>query len=149
MSDLLNVTVTIEEYEQKIPGKLYRLRTSDNQWFSLWKTKQDGTTSAAFQAFSELGGLPATVRLGYVAQESKNKKEDGTPWINKTIRVLTKQNAPQKTTEEIAKDFGGRVVNEPTPSGYQPQENAPLPPEPQGVVGSGPNGEVRVEDINF
>jgi len=90
MNDAIyNDTITITEYEAQNTGKMYRLKTDTNEWYTLWRDKTDGTQTKAFQQFTELGkanGLPMTVAVGYKIHVSQ--KEDKT-YENKTIIFMT------------------------------------------------------------
>jgi len=67
--EILNKTITIEKYES-VPvndSLKIKLTTNDGE-YSFFKNKRDGNQTKAYSDFVSLGGLPATVEVGYKIQ---------------------------------------------------------------------------------
>jgi|SRR6185369_102932 len=101
---ILNSTITIEEVIDK--GKKLSIKANDGQrtsTYSIWKTKQDGTDSAAYAQYKTMGlTVGSSVMVGYVIDEYdteingiskrvQSKKPRGSP---KTGHIGSLQNRP-------------------------------------------------------
>lgn len=85
-NELINKVVTIKAKEERIQGGKSVMKIKDEQGltYTVYKTKQDGTVSAAW---NQLPDLEDTVQIGFVEQKGEY---EGKPVTYRTIRVFNK-----------------------------------------------------------
>ncbi len=114
-NDLSNKIITITGIEQKVTtnGKnLYKIKDQDNKSYQLWKTKQDGTDSVAYQNMVSLpnNGLNQTVKIAYREQQSTYQDK---PITYRSIVTMEVSTEPVSTTvNNIAKSRIGQKDDE-------------------------------------
>jgi hypothetical protein len=98
---ILNATITIEEVIDKEKKLSIKANNGSRSFtYSVWKTKQDGTDSATYRQFKDMGlKVGSTVMVGYVIDEYETeiggfpKKIQSKKIIN--FREASSQTAPQ------------------------------------------------------
>lgn len=107
--EILNKTITIEKYES-VPvndSLKIKLTTNDGE-YSFFKNKRDGNQTKAYSDFVSLGGLPATVEVGYKIQVNGQ-------YENKTILNIKKATQAPNSTPKTEN------TNVPTQTSTAPQ----------------------------
>ncbi len=122
---LLNKTITVSAKEEKLQGgkPVMKIKDQNNLTYTVYKTKQDGTTSVAWTQLADLN-LGDNVQIGYAEQQGEY---EGKAVTYRTIRSFNKDigqgmanaQAQGKTTpqghnnesdRESSKDFGKRLA---------------------------------------
>ena len=110
MENLLNKLITITGIEQKVTqnGKvLFKVKDQDNRSYQLWKTKQDGTDTMAYQGISSLpnNGINSSVEITY--KETQGDYNGKPVTYRSIIAVKPNVNVPASTNiNNVAK---GRI----------------------------------------
>lgn len=108
--EILNKTITIEKYES-VPvndSLKIKLTTNDGE-YSFFKNKRDGNQTKAYSDFVSLGGLPATVEVGYKIQVNGQ-------YENKTILNIKKATqAPNSAPKTENTNVPTQTSTAPTP----------------------------------
>lgn len=84
--ELINKVITVSGKEEKMQGgkPVMKIKDQDNLTYTVYKTKQDGTESAAWKAMPSLEDV---VQIGFVEQKGEY---EGKPVTYRTIRVFNK-----------------------------------------------------------
>jgi hypothetical protein len=172
MSDILKKTDTIAavEFSKTTTGKEKLSVKVGPLYYSIYRLKNDGTETNAWQQAKDIGSANMVGQRFNISYTEYTPEGRDHPY--RTIVGLYSPDAntsPQATGDVLSqlkslelrvavlegKVSNSTVANVPTESGYAAKvqadfaNQAPMPEESQGVVGTGENGEVRVEDIPF
>jgi len=93
---LLNKIIIITGLEQKVAANgntWFRVKDNENKSYQLWKSKQDGTDSAAYQGLSALpnNGLNQSVEISYSEEQGEYQ---GKPVTYRRIALVKSKPLP-------------------------------------------------------